>query len=1130
MQRNQPHNHRHLLQVLGSAALAVALVAGPGLASVAFAVEPGPTPTPESTVTASPAPTLDESKAAPAATEPAAISPSAQPPVADAGITAAPDTQSDAARAAMAEAVGAGGAEMGQRSARVTANSPTAGPKQLSTESLSTEGTWMPTFGVKGLDVSSHQSSVDWRQQWNMGARFAYVKATEGNYYKSPTYSSQYQGSRNAGMIRGAYHFAIPNWSSGADQARYFVQNGGRWSADGYTLPPVLDFEFNPYEGRTINGFYFGNTCYGMSPSQLTSWVRDFGSTVKSLTGRLPVVYTNTSWWRQCLGDPAGFGDYPLWVAAYPNSPTNDAGPVPSSWSTYSFWQFSSSGPFAGDSNVWNGTMAQLQKFASEGTVTRPSIMSTGDVVAADANGVLWDYPATGTGGFGPRKQIGQGWTGLRSINAIDWNADGVLDLVAQWTSGRVNVYLGIGAGGFSTGPVLAASGWGNFQLTVGYWLSSSRFPQIITRDDAGGLLLWRNTAGSGLSTGTTLGQGWSGLNLTMIDFDGDGHQDILAQDVAGAMRLYRSGGGGSFLAETRKTVGSGWNQMTSVTVTANFNGVGTGGLMARTQDGTLKYFPVPGNSSWGAPALIGSGWTGYLIAGGETINVTRTPPPAQPTPSIASASDVVTIDLAGSLFRHSTGDGSLGPATKIGAGFTGINSVHVTDWNADGVQDLASLGTAGALSIRLGLSAGGFAAPSVLATGLSGADITFGAWLKTSKYPGIVVRRADGVLQFHANTSGGTLGPAAGIGSGFTRMHVSMTDADGDGNQDIAAVDYLGRMTLFRSNGSGTFIAESRNVIGNGWNTMTSVSPTVGFTGPSSNGLLARDTAGTLSYYPLNKGIFGQKSVLTQEWSNTLISGSARLVSERPVTSNADVLSVDASGRLWNHPAGSSVITGAYQIGVGWSGMKSLHVTDWNSDGVPDVLAQKTTGAMSAYLGSASGGFTGPVTAAAAGFTQTSVVAGKWIAGSKYPGLVGYGKDGVLNFWANATGAALSGPVRIGSGWGGLKLAMVDFDTDGKQDLLAVDSLGSMKLYRSTGTGSFTPEARKTIGSGWQSFRQFSGTAGFSGDASNGLLALLATGELRYYPIAPGGKWGLASAAGTVGSAALVSVSSAAG
>ncbi len=256
---------------------------------------------------------------------------------------------------------------MGQRSARVTASAPTNAAKRLSAESLSTEGTWMPTFGVQGLDVSGHQPSVDWQQQWNMGARFAYVKATEGNYYTNPSYNSQYQGSRGVGMIRGAYHFAIPNWSSGADQARYFVQNGGGWSADGYTMPPVLDFEFNPYEGRTINGFYFGNTCYNMSPTQLQSWVRDFGNTMLALTGRLPVIYTNTSWWNQCLTNPSGFGDYPLWIAAYPSSATNNAGPVPTaSWSSYSIWQYSSTGPFAGDSNVWNGDYTSLKTFASQ--------------------------------------------------------------------------------------------------------------------------------------------------------------------------------------------------------------------------------------------------------------------------------------------------------------------------------------------------------------------------------------------------------------------------------------------------------------------------------------------------------------------------------------------------------------------------------------------------------------------------------------------------------------------------------------------------------------------------------------------------------------------------------------------
>jgi GH25 family lysozyme M1 (1,4-beta-N-acetylmuramidase) len=264
----------------------------------------------------------------------------------------------------MAEATKAGGAEMGQGT---RAGTSLAGDKTATTEALATEGTWMPGFGVQGLDVSKYQAGINWQTEWNMGARFAYIKATEGNYYTSTTFNDQYVGSRAVGMIRGAYHFANPASSSGAAQARMFVQSGGGWSADGYTLPPVLDFEGNPYAGQTIGGYYQGNSCYDMTPGQLTAWARDFGSTMQALTGRLPVMYTTTSWWNYCTGGAQGFGDWPLWIAKWPGSFSNSPGTLPTSWSNFSFWQYSESGPFAGgtgDSNVWNGSYSSLQQFA----------------------------------------------------------------------------------------------------------------------------------------------------------------------------------------------------------------------------------------------------------------------------------------------------------------------------------------------------------------------------------------------------------------------------------------------------------------------------------------------------------------------------------------------------------------------------------------------------------------------------------------------------------------------------------------------------------------------------------------------------------------------------------------------
>ena len=187
-------------------------------------------------------------------------------------------------------------------------------------------------------------------------------------------------------------------------------------------------------------------------------------------------------------------------------------------------------------------------------------------------------------------------------------------------------------------------------------------------------------------------------------------------------------------MAEPRKTIGSGWNSMTSVTVTTNFKGAGTNGLMARNSAGQLYYYPVPGTSTWGPVSAIGTGWAGFLIAGGETINAAPAPTaPAPVRPSITAASDVVTVDPAGNLYRRSSGAGTLGTASQIGTGFTGLTSVYVVDWNADGIQDLATLSTTGQLALQAGLAAGGFAAKTVLASGLGGADVTFGPWLKAS-------------------------------------------------------------------------------------------------------------------------------------------------------------------------------------------------------------------------------------------------------------------------------------------------------------------------------------------------------------------------------------------------------------
>ena len=51
------------------------------------------------------------------------------------------------------------------------------------------------SHGPLGIDVSNWQKTVDWKGLRSQGKRFAYIKATEGTSYRSPRFSSQYNGS-----------------------------------------------------------------------------------------------------------------------------------------------------------------------------------------------------------------------------------------------------------------------------------------------------------------------------------------------------------------------------------------------------------------------------------------------------------------------------------------------------------------------------------------------------------------------------------------------------------------------------------------------------------------------------------------------------------------------------------------------------------------------------------------------------------------------------------------------------------------------------------------------------------------------------------------------------------------------
>ncbi|MFC4062958.1 GH25 family lysozyme [Planomonospora corallina] len=210
--------------------------------------------------------------------------------------------------------------------------------------------------GVTGTDVSNWTGEVDWAGAADAGAAFAFVHATEGLDYVSPRFTEQYGGAADAGLVRGAYHFAQPHESGGRAQADFFVANGGGLVRDGRTLPGVLDLEDNPYGKKNKL-----DNCYGLTPAEMVAWVGDFTRRYRQRTGRDAIIYTTTSWWRTCAGDSAAFGRNPLWLARWGSEP----GELPAGWKRHAFWQSADKDPsFPGGQNSFNGTAAQLRALA----------------------------------------------------------------------------------------------------------------------------------------------------------------------------------------------------------------------------------------------------------------------------------------------------------------------------------------------------------------------------------------------------------------------------------------------------------------------------------------------------------------------------------------------------------------------------------------------------------------------------------------------------------------------------------------------------------------------------------------------------------------------------------------------
>ncbi len=200
---------------------------------------------------------------------------------------------------------------------------------------------------VQGIDVSYWQGDIDWAKVKAAGVRFAFIKATEGGDHLDPKFLENWQNAKNAGIVRGAYHFIY--WCRPADeQALWFMLNV---PADPDALPPVLDVEWNSAS----------KTCpHHVSREVALAKIKTMLDAMQAHTGKQPIIYTDPVFYRDVL--QGEFTDYHYWLRSVAAAPEEKYG-----GRSWAFWQFTTTGKVPGvsgrvDRNSFNGSEADWQR------------------------------------------------------------------------------------------------------------------------------------------------------------------------------------------------------------------------------------------------------------------------------------------------------------------------------------------------------------------------------------------------------------------------------------------------------------------------------------------------------------------------------------------------------------------------------------------------------------------------------------------------------------------------------------------------------------------------------------------------------------------------------------------------
>lgn len=144
---------------------------------------------------------------------------------------------------------------------------------------------------MRGIDISNHNGTIDFKKVRDSGIELVYIKATEGTTYQDPYLEINYNNAMGVNLKVGFYHFLVKTSSPETQADNFYNKIKNKVS----TLKPSLDLE--------VSGF------------DVTDYALRFIKRFEELCNLKVVIYSSPYFINDNLD--SRLDKYPLWVAHY---------------------------------------------------------------------------------------------------------------------------------------------------------------------------------------------------------------------------------------------------------------------------------------------------------------------------------------------------------------------------------------------------------------------------------------------------------------------------------------------------------------------------------------------------------------------------------------------------------------------------------------------------------------------------------------------------------------------------------------------------------------------------------------------------------------------------------------------